>query len=92
LPQAPQLLLSTPVSTQVPPQRTCEVSHWHAPPTHSCPPVQTLPQPLQLALLVCRLTQAPLQFVRPGPHCVVQLLWLQTCIAPHTLPQALQLS
>jgi hypothetical protein len=57
LPQAPQLLLSEVVSTQLAPHRVLPVPHVHTPPTHEAPAAaHALSQPPQLFLLVLRLT------------------------------------
>jgi hypothetical protein len=42
--------------------------HRHRPPTHALPPVQALPQPLQLALSLNGLTHARLQSTNPAAH------------------------
>ena len=54
-----------------------------APKTHVWPPVQVVPQAPQLVLLVCSLTQVPLQSVRPAPQ--VQIPAVQVWLSPQTV-------
>jgi hypothetical protein len=67
-PQAPQLLTSVPVFTQVPLHTTWPGGHCAAqvPFTQLVPLGQALPQAPQLALSVFRFTQLPLQLVWPA--------------------------
>ena len=85
-----QLSLSPLGSTQVPPQSIMPEGQSHALLTQTLPPVQALPQPLQLLAFVRRSTHAPPQFVRFAPHWVVQTLELQTWFGPQTVGQVPQ--
>lgn len=86
----------------------CKLTHWplhivwpagqaQAPFTHCAPPLHVVPQAPQLALSVCRFTQAFMQFVSGGPtvvaHVCVHLPFKQVGVAPpHATPQAPQLA
>jgi len=95
---APHVLLHPPqfaglfvmlVQTGGMPHRVVSIGHVQAPALHTVPPVQAIPQPPQLFESVFVSTQAPVQFVVPVGHVVVQVIE-QTCIAVHIVPHPLQ--
>jgi hypothetical protein len=90
LPQPLQLFESHLGSTHVPPQSIMPAGQPHALFEQTFPPVQMLPQPLQLVALVLVSTHALLQLVRFAPHCVVQTPELQTWFGPHAVVHRLQ--
>ena len=63
------------------------------PAEHVAPPPQEMPQPPQLLVSVCSLTQEPLQPVRPdvqqtGVAPALQLPDVQSALMPHPIPTA----
>jgi len=91
VPQAPQFMASTLVSTQAPLQAVSPLSQAHLLLLQCCPTVQATPQAPQFRSSSRTSTQAAPQVVRPLPQLVVQLPPLQTWLAPQTLPQRPQL-
>ena len=81
--------------TQVPLQSVMPVEHWQRPVRQLFPPVveHTVPHPPQLALLVCRSTQAPAQLVGAALPQQVPLLQSPAQAVPRNhVPLVAQLS
>ena len=85
----PQCRASVDVSTQLPLQLVWPVGHWHAPPTHTSPVGQAVPQALQLFESVCRFVQVPPQSLVPAGQ--PQLEPVQVLPPVHLAPHAPQL-
>jgi hypothetical protein len=71
LPQAPQLLLSFPVFTHVPPHGFWPAGHLQTPEEHDAPLGHLVPHPLQLIGSLWVLTQICLQSVSPEAHILM---------------------
>ena len=68
LPQAPQFLLSVPVSLHVPPQVVRPSAHEHQPKLHIRSAAQRRPHLPQLSESFCRSTQMPSQYPKEDGH------------------------
>jgi hypothetical protein len=79
-------------SKHVPPQSVWPLGQVHMPLEQTRPPVQRLPQELQLALSVWVLTHDVPQAVWPAGHERMQLPPWQMRPAAHALPQVPQLA
>jgi hypothetical protein len=84
LPQPPQFRTSEPVATHWPLQFVVlpEQVRVHVPLEQTLPPVHTVPQPPQLLLSVCLLTQLLPQRARPVPQLAVQTPLTQAMLPP----------
>jgi hypothetical protein len=85
----PQCRASVDVVTQLPLQLVWPVGHWHAPPAHTSPVGQAVPQTLQLFESVCRFTHVPVQSLAPVGQ--TQLEPWQVLPPVHVAPHAPQL-
>ena len=83
--QEPQCAGSFVRSAQIPLQFVLPAGHAQVPAAQLMPPVQAMPQPPQLVLLVLVSTHAPLQFVRPAPQEDIQRPAEQTCPVAHVV-------
>lgn len=88
----PQLRGSLVRFTQTPLQDISPGGHWQAPPRHSRPAVQVMPQPPQFSSSVFVSTQPPAHAVRPIAQVIWQVPFEQTDIALQVVPQAPQLA
>jgi hypothetical protein len=86
----PQWCMSVDVLTQLPLQLVWPEGHWHAPPTHTSPVGQLVPQVLQLFGSVWRFVQVPVQSLVPVAQAQLELWQLlpPVHLAPHA-PQLL---
>ena len=91
VPQLPQLLESTVVSTQTPLHSVMPAAHPHTPPEHAWPAAQVFAHAPQLAGSLARLTQLFPQGVVPGAQDSPQTPAEQNCPTGHAVPQAPQL-
>ena len=71
--------------------RSAPQESWQAPPTQLWVGPQTVPHAPQLATLLARMTQAPLQLVCPGGQVAVHAPLTQVCPAPQALKHVPQL-